>query len=283
MFVATHPREIFNYTEDTVIANSHPPYAVKLKVPFSRPFTDPDFISKLPIPKYWFDPKNIPAKMQLIDYLIHPIKKDYNADVGYCSDGFFDKHQGTDLGTDIIRMPMDKVVWKNKYDYWWSCIDIINNENSSDFIHPRFQKWLDEKDLQILGWDIFITPPNMWLLYHKDTYNECVKLNFVYHFNYDGYSCQSYFDDVQLGDTTVFGDPDVKYRIPESAYPKMIHEHNLSNDFTMPSMTNVGRWHCVYNSTSGPRVCLSYMIGKKGNRDVTWKNVYPQVESDVVW
>lgn len=281
MFVATHPREVFNYTDETVIANSYPPYAVKLKVPFSRPFTDEDFISKLPIPKYWFDPKHIPEKMTLIDYLIHPIKKDYNADVGYCSEGNY--RQGTNLGTDIVRVPMKDLVWKNKYEFWWSCIDIINNENSADLVHPRFTKWLEERDLILLGWDIFITPPNMWLLYHKDTYNECCKLNFVYHFNMDGYSCQSYFDDNAKGDGIVSGDPDVKYRIPPEVKPKMIHEHNLSNDLTMPSLTNIGKWHCVYNSTSGPRVCLSYMIGRKNGKDVTWDKVYPQVEKDVIW
>lgn len=282
MFVATHPRDVFNYTDETVIAESHAPYAVKLKVPFSRPYTDEDFISKLPIPKYWFDPKHIPEKMQLIDYLIHPIKEDYRADVGYCAEG--NERTGSNMVVgDIVRMPQKDLVWKNKYKFWWSCIDIINNENSPDLVNPRFTRWLEERGLILLGWDIFITPPNMWLLYHKDTYNECVKLNFVYHFNMDGYSCQSYFDDGVKGDSKVLGDPDVKYRIPKEQYPKMLYEHNLSNDLTMPSMTNIGRWHCVYNATSGPRVCLSYMIGNKNGRDITWDKVYPKVEKDIVW
>ncbi|NBP54961.1 hypothetical protein EBU71_00185 [bacterium] len=261
---------IFTIYPETHIGNSCPPYAVRLQMPagFTKPYTSQEWFDSLPIPPYWFDEKVIPKEIQAIEYLIHPLKWERNLkEASYTS-----------------KEPIIK--WHDKLPFWYSCIDIIDNDVNEDFIHPRFTRVLKDVGLEIAHWDIFITPANMWLGAHKDAWQQSTKLNFVYCFKQDGLSQQNYFIIDESTKDNVPGDHDVKYYIVKEVAlsdgpnsPRMVHQHNLSFDLTQPSLTNIGIYHNVVNTTSGPRVCLSYSLKLIGKDSIgRWDEVYPRLQ-----
>lgn len=247
------------------MSNNHDDLAVRLKVPFATPFTDREWFEDLPIPSHWdyVDWSAFQDEVGVIEYLIHPLK------------GFSYSHQTPDI------------VWPIENQEYLGQVDITDNEISEEFIHPRFLRWLDDLGLQISSWDIFITPPYMSLRAHKDTQEQTVKLNFAYMFE-DGLSQQNYFkplEDAQLIDAPS-DDIDVRSVLfgGEGNYGgELIHEHNVANDWTMPSLTNVGRWHNVVNKSPGTRICLSYQLKLKKDKNVSlWQDVYPILKEFVV-
>lgn len=243
------------------MSNNNEEFAVRIKVPFDTPFSDPDWFDTIPIPTHWANNphlfslnKNQPNR---IEYLIHPLK-DYH---------YSEK-------TPIIKW----AEWDKEYI---GQVDITDNEVSSEFVHPRFLRWLDGLGLEISNWDLFITPPNMILGAHKDTDTETVKLNFVKLFG-EGISQQNYLTEDGEEETLEkpTGDPDVKNVMFGG---KVIHYHNVASDWTTPSLTNVGRWHEVVNGTLRPRVCISYQLKRKKDRHVSlWSEVYPILKEFVI-
>lgn len=241
------------------MSNNNKDFAVRLKVPFNTPFTEQEWFDSLPIPPYWWTKPELfstdaPAK---IKYLIHPLKQ-----LHYSED------------TPIID-------WLPEYEEYTGQIDITDNEISPEFVHPRFLRWLDGLGLQISNWDVFITPPNMILGAHKDTDEETVKLNFVHLFT-PGLSQQNYLeeDGQETTEETPLGDPDVK-NVMEGG--RVIHYHNVANDWTTPSLTNVGRWHEVVNGSPTARICISYQLKRKQDRHISlWSEVYPILQEFTV-
>lgn len=241
------------------MSNNKLPYAVKLQMPFARPFTDPEWfdnLKKYTVPPYWWNWK---PEYRDIGYLVHPLK------------GI---HWTSDM--EIVRWP-DTVT-----DYVGQ-VDIDDNEISSLFIHPQFTKFLSERDLQICNWDVFITPPNMRLGGHKDTDTETVKLNFAHQF-VPGISQQNYLtdkDDSTYAHGRDYGDDDVRDVMFGG---EVIHYHNLTSDrWDQPSLTNVGLWHEVINKSPQPRVCLSYQLKRKKDLEPSlWYDVLPLLEDCII-
>ena len=238
--------------------NNKYPYACKLQMPFDRPFSDEDWfvdLVKNTIPSYWWDWQ---PQYRDIEYVLHPLKEEH-----------FSERK------EIIK-------WDPMFPRYFGQIDITDNEISGEFIHPRFTRLLSDRGLEIINWDVFITPPNMRLSGHKDTETETVKLNFAHQFTPD-ISQQNYLketDDVVYKDGNEAGDTDVRESMLGG---EVIHWHNLSNEWNQPSLTNVGLWHEVINRSPQPRICLSYQLKLKKHRHVSlYQEVYPLLEDLII-
>lgn len=236
--------------------NNKPPYAVRLQMPFDKPYSDQEWFDSLPIPPYW-ELASEDTSVDTIEYLLHPLKE-----TAYT------------LNTPVIE-------WPTEVNDYFGQVDLCDNEVSWEFIHPRFLQMLDDRGLQILAWDVFITPPKMMLKGHKDTDTETVKLNFAYQF-YPDISQQNYLK--EIGDSNILGIPDGDRDVKDvMENGSVIHYHNVANDWSKPSLTNVGLWHEVVNGSIGPRICLSYQLKRKQDTYASlWYDVYPLLEDLIV-
>jgi len=258
---------------------SYEPYAVRLQLPkpFLKPYSLESWFSLLPYPKKWeINPRKEYKPYSLI---LHPTIHNYSKEIvwnkttinesGYTSGvRYTQSKDDIEKFSSYSKISYSENTMKIPYigapEDWEDSIDIVDNKMCDELVSPRFTSFLNSRKLKLLGWDIFISGPNGWLRTHQDTTYECTKLNFVYCFDKSGLSQQNYYDEND----------------------KLIYEHNLSNDWTQPSLTNVGRMHNVINKSSGVRICLSYKIGLfkaeyYGDNYTHWKAIYP-ILSDLV-
>ena len=255
------------------------PYAVRIQIPkpFIKPYSIESWFTSLPYPKKW----DISPRLEYKPFtkILHPTKHLYTKQIVWNEttvnrSGYTSGVNYTQNVDDIEKFSSYKKVSYNASQMeipyigasedWEDGIDIVDNEICDELISPRFTSFLNSRKLKLLGWDIFISGPNGWLRTHQDTSKFCTKLNFVYCADKTGISQQNYFDDDG----------------------NLIYEHNLSNDWTQPSLTNVGRMHNVVNKSKGVRICLSYKIGtisaqEYGDPWTHWENIYP-ILSDLV-